>query len=52
MDNQPTAPKAAKVRSTWVAPRVDQLPALTELVLQTGPAIPGGGDPGGGTTVF
>ena len=37
-------------RRPWVAPRVDELPRLTELTLATGPGIPGGG--GGGSTVF
>ncbi|HEX8395217.1 MAG TPA: hypothetical protein VF665_22910 [Longimicrobium sp.] len=40
-------------RRPWTAPRVDELPRLTELTLATGPAIGGGlGTGGGGTTVF
>lgn len=34
-------------RRPWVAPAVRELPRLTELTLQTG-----GGVPGGGCTVF
>jgi len=48
--NPPVTPVS---RRPWVAPRVEDLPRLTELTLQTGPAIPGGGTPGGGgSTVF
>lgn len=40
-------------RRTWVRPEVADLPRLTELTLQTGPAIPGGGGTGGsGSTVI
>jgi hypothetical protein len=35
-------------RRAWVAPRVADLPRLTELTLQTGGGIPGGGGTGGG----
>jgi hypothetical protein len=41
-------PNAAPLRRPWEAPRVSDLPRLTELTLQTGPGIPGGGGPGGG----
>lgn len=37
-------------KQTWEKPSLSRLPALTELTLQTGPAIPGGGS--GGGTVF
>lgn len=45
-----TAPAA---RMPWLAPRVDDLPRLTELTLQTGGAIPGECEiGGGGSTCF
>jgi hypothetical protein len=45
---RPAAPKRA-----WTTPSVSDLPRLTELTLQTGPFIPGGGGTGGGgSTVF
>lgn len=39
-------------RRPWTAPRVDDLPRLTELTLVTGNAIDGGMDLNGSTTVF
>lgn len=40
-------------RKTWAAPAVEEMPRLTELTLQTGNMIPGGGGTlGGGSTVF
>jgi len=39
-------------RRTWTPPTLEQLPKLTELTLVTGNSIPGGGDVGGGSTVF
>ena len=43
---------SAVVRRPWEAPRVNDLPRLTELTLATGPGIPGnGGTGGGGSTV-
>ncbi|MDB4948493.1 MAG: hypothetical protein JWM27_1142 [Gemmatimonadetes bacterium] len=36
-------------RAPWSAPTVTELPRLTDLTLQTGPGIPGGGGSGGGT---
>lgn len=40
-------------RMPWQAPRLEELPPLTELTLQTGGPIGGGGDTGGGgSTVF
>jgi hypothetical protein len=35
-------------RAAWNRPRIDVLPRLNELVLQTGGGIPGGGGTGGG----
>ena len=32
----------------WISPSIQTLPRLTELTLQSGGQIPGGGDPGGG----
>ena len=45
------AENVAETRRPWLAPRVDDLPRLTDLTLVTGPGIPGGGGPGG-STVF
>ncbi len=39
-------------RRPWKPPKIEDLPRLTELTLATGDPIGGGGDPGGGTTVF
>jgi hypothetical protein len=39
---------APVARAPWVAPRVTDLPKLTELTLQTGSPIDGGGGIGGG----
>jgi hypothetical protein len=51
-DQSPAAPTAAP-RRPWTAPAVADLPRLTELTLQTGGFIPGGGGTGGGgSTVF
>ena len=37
----------------WIAPEVKELPRLTDLTLQTGSPITGGGNTGGGgSTVF
>ncbi|HEX7050816.1 MAG TPA: hypothetical protein VF188_11480 [Longimicrobiales bacterium] len=36
-------------RRPWTPPRLEVLRPLTELTLQTGGAIPGHGDTGGGT---
>jgi hypothetical protein len=35
-------------RRAWQAPRVEDLPRLIRLTLQTGDSIPGGGGTGGG----
>lgn len=51
--HRPSAPEPA--RRPWVAPRVEELPRLTELTLVTGGGIPGECDPdapGGGSTCF
>jgi hypothetical protein len=39
-------------RSAWTAPVVTQLPRLTDLTLQTGAPINGGGGTGTGSTTF
>jgi len=40
-------------KAPWIPPAVVELPRLTELTLQTGGSIKGGGDTGGsGSTVF
>jgi hypothetical protein len=41
-----------KPRAQWQRPSVTELPKLTDLTLLTGAGIPGGGDPGGTSTVF
>lgn len=41
--------RAGSERAVWVAPELTELPRLTELTLQTGIPIPGGGNTGGGT---
>lgn len=49
----PNAHGENKGRRQWVAPKVEEMPRLTELTLQTGAGIPGeGGTGGGGSTVF
>ena len=48
-----SAPAVAPARQPWTAPSVQDLPRLTELTLQTGPAIPGDcGVGGSGSTCF
>ncbi len=54
---RPDRPADAKLDPTekgpWIPPEVKELPRLTDLTLQTGTAIPGGGNTGGGgSTVF
>jgi hypothetical protein len=44
-------PAPAGTLKPWTAPRVESLPRLSELTLQTGGGIPGGGG-SGGSTVF
>ena len=41
----------AQPRRPWSAPRVQDLPRLTELTLVTGDGIPGGGNTGGSTVI-
>lgn len=42
-----------EARRPWLAPRVDELPRLTELTLATGGGVPGDCDlVGGGSTCF
>lgn len=51
LSDQP-APAGAPKRP-WVNPAVRELPKLTDLTLQSGDGIPGGGGTGGGgSTVF
>ncbi|MDB4948492.1 MAG: hypothetical protein JWM27_1141 [Gemmatimonadetes bacterium] len=50
MNTSPHNDTASK-RAPWTAPLVTELPRLTDLTLQTGPGIPGGGGTGG-STVF
>lgn len=46
-------PVTREPRQAWVRPTLVELPPLTDLTLQTGPGIPGGGGlGGGGSTVF
>ena len=42
----------AAPRAPWAPPSIAELPRLTELTLQSGNPIGGGGNPGGGSTVF
>ena len=45
--------RALSGKKPWVAPELVELPRLTDLTLQTGSPIDGGGDTGGGgSTVF
>jgi hypothetical protein len=46
--DDPTAPIA---RAPWIVPSVTDLPKLTDLTLQTGSPIDGGGDTGGSTVI-
>jgi hypothetical protein len=46
----PAVPVVAQNRRAWSPPALEALPKLTDLTLQTGAPIPGGGGPGG--TVF
>ncbi len=46
------APSGSPSKLKWVTPEVTELPRLTDLTLQTGAPIGGGGDPGSGSTVF
>ncbi|MDB4884004.1 MAG: hypothetical protein JWL95_2770 [Gemmatimonadetes bacterium] len=42
---------APVTRAPWQVPRVTDLPKLTELTLQTGAPIDGGGGTGGSTVI-
>lgn len=45
--------RAPSGKKQWVAPEIVDLPRLTDLTLQTGSPIDGGGNTGGsGSTVF
>jgi hypothetical protein len=49
---EPAAP-APEAKAPWIPPALVELPRLTDLTLQTGGSIHGGGDTGGaGSTVF
>ena len=48
-DERPTA--QARAPQPWVKPEIIDLPPLTDLTLQTGPGVPGGGGTGGGGSV-
>lgn len=55
MHAQSNSPRTggAAPKAPWTAPAVTSLPRLTELTLQTGSGIPGGGGTGGsGSTVI
>jgi hypothetical protein len=47
-DRPAGAPIRPDARRPWVSPTLEELPPLTDLTLQTGPGIPGGGGIGGG----
>jgi hypothetical protein len=52
-DLDPRGSSAPVRRAAWEPPTLVELPKLTELTLQSGPPIGGGGDTGnGGSTVF
>ncbi|HEX6910452.1 MAG TPA: hypothetical protein VF142_08655 [Longimicrobium sp.] len=50
MPHSQSAPPVAAPRRPWLAPRVDDMPRLTELTLQSG--IPGDCDPGDPSSCF
>ena len=53
MLQDPAPESRAPAKRPWVVPEVKDLPRLTDLTLQTGSPITGGGDTdGGGSTVF
>ena len=52
MNHHNTPAREAASRRPWTAPRVQELPRLTELTLQTGGGIPGAPASDAGSTVF
>ncbi len=56
MEERRTAPETSnpgeRGRKPWVPPELQELPKLTDLTLQTGGAIPGGGNTNPPSTVF
>ncbi|MDB4947749.1 MAG: hypothetical protein JWM27_398 [Gemmatimonadetes bacterium] len=48
-ENRPAGAPGDSEKRAWTSPEVAELPRLTDLTLQTGPGIPGGGGSGGGT---
>ena len=52
-DTSDITSETAGGKRPWVSPKVSELPRLTDLTLQTGSPIDGGGNTGGGgSTVF
>lgn len=50
---QPSSSGLPPARRPWSPPRLEPLPRLTDLTLQSGLGVPGSGYPGGGgSTVF
>jgi len=50
--SSPACVPAPATREAWQPPAVTQLAPLTQLTLETGGAIPGGGETTGGSTVI
>ena len=50
---RPAVPPPARPRRPWTVPRVEELPRMTDLTLQSGAEIPGDcGTGGSGSTCF